>query len=440
MNQLEWFHDRIVEPPERRSQVPYGNPSGHGRHRIGFWVVAVVFAVTTAFSTVPTPLYPLYEERDGFGSFTVTVVFAVYAVGVAVGLVAAGHLSDRTGRRPVLVAALLSQLAAAALFLVWPALPGLLLGRFVTGLGVGMATPTATAYLQDLHIRSRPTTGRASRQASRQAGRFEAVSTAANVGGLGVGPLVAGLLAAYAPAPIRTPYAVFAVLLVAGAVAVTALPETVDRPTRPVPYRVQRVRPHGGAGPFCLAVACGCAALAIFGLFTSLAPGFVATTLRQTSPAVAGAVVFAVFAAAVLGQSFTGALRPAARRALGVAAEAAGCAAVAAGMVLEAPALFIAGGIIAGVGAGTLFKAAVALITEAAPADVRAEALATFFLAAYTGLVVTSLGLGLAAQLTTPTTATLWFSGFLAALLTVIALLNRTVGGAGRRPSPSPSP
>src|ERR1044072_4580780 len=166
MNQLERFPDRIAEPPDRTSQTPYDTPSGPGRHRMGFWAVAVVFAVTTAFSTVPTPLYPLYEERDGFGSFTVTVVFAVYAVGVAVGLVDAGHLSDRTGRRPTLVAALLGQLAAAALFLVWPALPGLLLGRFVTGLGVGMATPTATAYLQAPHLRSRLT--------PRKAGRYEA--------------------------------------------------------------------------------------------------------------------------------------------------------------------------------------------------------------------------------------------------------------------------
>ncbi|MEU9287173.1 MFS transporter [Streptomyces sp. NPDC048275] len=339
----------------------------------------------------------------------------------------AGHLSDHTGRRPVLVAALLSELAAAALFLVWPALPGLLLARFVTGLGVGMATPTATAYLQDLHIGARPGSGQ---------GRFEAVSTAANVGGLGVGPLVAGLLAAYAPAPVRTPYAVFAVLLVAGIASIMALPETVDRPARPVPYRVQRVRPHGGAGLFCLAVACASAALAIFGLFTSLAPGFVATTLHQSSPAVAGAVVFAVFAAAVLGQSLTGALRPAVRLGIGVAAEAAGCAAVAAGMVQADPALFIAGAVIAGIGSGTLFKAAVALITGAAPATGRAEALATFFLAAYTGLVVTSLGLGLAAQLATPTTATLWFSGFLAVLLTAIALLSRADGAGRHRPAP----
>ncbi|MFI2207537.1 hypothetical protein ACH47Z_44210 [Streptomyces sp. NPDC020192] len=103
-------------------------------------------------------------------------------------------------------------------------------------------------------------------------------------------------------------------------------------------------------------------------------------------------------------------------------------------MVQPDPTLFIAGGILAGIGAGTLFKAAVALVSGTAPATVRAEALTTFFLAAYTGLVVTSLGLGVAAQLTTPTTATLWFSGFLAVLLTAIALLGRA-DRAGRHQS-----
>lgn len=428
MNQFKRFPDNAAELPGGvSSRALYGLPPRSGPHRRGFWAVAVIFAVTVAFSTVPTPLYPLYQERDGFGSFTVTVVFAVYAVGVAVGLVYVGHLSDRTGRRPVLVAALLFELAAAALFLVWPALPGLLLARLITGLGVGMATPTATAYLQDLHIRAWPGAGQ---------GRFEAVSTAANVGGLGVGPLVAGLLAAYAPAPVRTPYVVFAVILAAGIAAVAVLPETVNHPGRPVPYRVQRLRSYGGPALFCLAVACASAALAIFGLFTSLAPGFVAATLHQSSPAVAGTVVFAVFAAALLGQSLSGALSPGGRQGAGIAAEAVGCAAVVAGMAQADAALFIAGGVVAGIGAGMLFKTAIALVASAAPAEVRAEALATFFLAAYTGLVVTSLGLGLAAQLATPTTATLWFSGFLAVLLTAIALLSRTVGGGRHRPSP----
>ncbi|MET8212929.1 hypothetical protein ABZT51_44740 [Streptomyces sp. NPDC005373] len=105
-------------------------------------------------------------------------------------------------------------------------------------------------------------------------------------------------------------------------------------------------------------------------------------------------------------------------------------------MVRADPVLFIAGGIVAGIGTGTLSKAAVALVSRAASAGTRAQALAAFFLAAYTGLVVTSLGLGVTAQLTDPTTATLWFSGFLGVLLTVIVFLGRASGVSRHRVSP----
>jgi len=43
--------------------------------------------------------------------------------------------------------------------------------------------------------------------------RFDIVAGMANLGGLGAGPLVAGALAQWAPAPLRTPYLVFLVLL-----------------------------------------------------------------------------------------------------------------------------------------------------------------------------------------------------------------------------------
>src|SRR5690242_1077685 len=81
-------------------------PRGSARHGVAFWLIAAVFLVSMAFSTVPTPLYPLYQRQDGFSSFTVTIVFAVYAVGVVTSLLLAGHLSDRAGRRRVLLPAL----------------------------------------------------------------------------------------------------------------------------------------------------------------------------------------------------------------------------------------------------------------------------------------------------------------------------------------------
>src|ERR1700730_8706043 len=71
-------------------------PRSYGR---GFWIVGYVFAVTMAFSTIPAPLYVLYQTRDHFGALLVTVIFAAYAVGVMASLFLAGHISDWLGRR-----------------------------------------------------------------------------------------------------------------------------------------------------------------------------------------------------------------------------------------------------------------------------------------------------------------------------------------------------
>ena len=95
-------------------------------HGAGFWLIAAVFVTAMAFSTVSTPRYPLYEKRDGFASFTVTIVFAVYAVGVVTSLLLFGHVSDWVGRRRILLPALSIEIVAAVVIILWPDLPGLI--------------------------------------------------------------------------------------------------------------------------------------------------------------------------------------------------------------------------------------------------------------------------------------------------------------------------
>ncbi|MEU9047327.1 MULTISPECIES: MFS transporter [unclassified Kitasatospora] len=390
------------------------------RHGAGFWMIASVFVTAMAFSTVPTPLYPLYQARDGFSTFTVTIVFAVYAIGVLTSLLLAGHVSDWVGRRKVLITALTLELLAAALFLTEPALPVLLLARLVTGLGIGMLTATATAHLHELHSAHRP---RASSQ------RFETVSTAANIGGLGFGPLVAGLLAQYLDAPLRLPYLVFGALLLISVAAVALTPETVKKqPVRPT-YRPQRVSTdHGDPTGYVAAAAAGFASFAVFGLFTSLAPGFVGHTLHHPSRALAGLIVFAVFGAAATAQSLTGHLDPKTRRNIGLYAQAAGVAALAIGMRTASLPLFLAAGIAAGIGAGMLFKSAVGTVVAMATPAKRGDALAGLFLISYLGLALPPIGLGIATLYTTVTTAMTWFTGVLLILLTTAGVLARRPG------------
>src|SRR5487761_1167395 len=252
------------------------------RHHIGFWVTAAAFLLNMGFSAVPTPLYVLYQQRDHFSNLTVTVVYAVYAVGVIGSLFLGGHLSDWVGRRHILVAALATSVVSTVIFIFVPSLAGLVVARIVSGVSVGLTTATATSYLAELHSTARP-------QAT--ARRAEAVATAANLGGIGLGPLAAGLLAQFAPAPLRLPFVVFGGVLIVLAVAVALSPETVRRRPQPRPaYRPQRLAVPGHRRcTFFAAVFAGMAAFAVYGVFNSLVPSFLAGTLHQSSHAVSGA-------------------------------------------------------------------------------------------------------------------------------------------------------
>src|SRR5579859_7194649 len=97
------------------------------RRQVGFWLVALAFTTAMAFTTVPTPLWSLFAQRDRFSSLTITIVFAVYALAVALSLFLVGHLSDEYGRRRVMTVALAVEIFAGVVFIIWPSLPGLML-------------------------------------------------------------------------------------------------------------------------------------------------------------------------------------------------------------------------------------------------------------------------------------------------------------------------
>jgi MFS family permease len=134
----------------------------------------------TALSTTPSPLYGLYRQRDHLAPLTITIAYAVYAGGIVVSLLLVGHVSDWYGRKPVLIPAILMGLAASIVLTVTKSLPGLLVGRVLTGLALGAAVATATAYLADLGTTAK---------------KSGIAGTVANLGGLALGPLIAGLLA-----------------------------------------------------------------------------------------------------------------------------------------------------------------------------------------------------------------------------------------------------
>jgi len=389
------------------------------RYGAGFWAVAYAFAVTLAFSAVPAPLYVLYQARDHFGSFLVTVIFVAYAAGVVTSLFLAGHLSDWFGRRRVLVISVAINMVSGAAFLLWPSVPGLIAGRLVSGISIGMLTATATAALSELHAAARP---------GARPARAELVSAVANLGGLGLGPLLAGLLAQYAPAPLRLPYLVSEALMLLAVVALAVVPETAARPDPRPRYRPQRVSVPAAHRPLFFAAGLAAAVdFALFGLFTSLAPGFLAGTLHDHSHALAGFTAFVVFGAAALAQIAASRMTLARQLGFGLSAVAAGLVLVVLAVWLPSLPLLLTGGVVAGGGAGAAFRGSIATVSSIAPPQARGEALAGLFLAAYAGLAVPVLGLGVATQLLSTKVAVL---GFGVALILVVAAVSRRLTGA----------
>jgi MFS family permease len=359
-------------------------------HTSAFWFVTAAFASLMAFGTVPTPLWPIYQVRDHFGATTVTTAFAVMVVGAAAGFLGLGHLSDRLGRRRVIVPALLVAMTAAVVLAAWPALPGLIIGRLLTGVAVGLMASTATAYLADLHREAHP--GHAGSPVP------ALVATAANLGGLSMGPLVAGAAAQWIPAPLVTPYVVFAVLMAVLVVLVLAGPETVDTELagrdRPVRFAL---RP-GRRAAFGAASGVGFFAFAVMGLFSSLGAIIVRGQLGISSYFIAGLAPFTAFAASAVAQLALSALPRTRLLALGTLLFPAGLALTAVSLYHPALWLALVAAALAGAGAGLLFKGAVSQTVGAADPASRAGVLAVFFVIAYLGMGLPSVAFSIVIQ------------------------------------------
>ena len=381
--------------------------------RAAFAATALAFAVGMVGTTLPTPLYVLYRQKFGFSELMITVIFATYAAGVIAALLLFGRLSDDIGRRRLLLPGLVLSALSAVCFLAANGLPLLLVGRILSGLSAGIFTGTATATLVDLAPPERR-------------GRATLVATIANMGGLGCGPLLAGVLSEWAGSPLRLTFWVDLALLVPAGIGIWAMPEPVNVSDRP------RLRPQLPRVPsqmhaiFIRAALAGFAGFAVLGLFTAVSPAFLGQDLGVTSRAAVGTVVFAVFAASTAGQVTLPLLGERLALPIGCALLIGGMGVLALSLGLSSLALLVLGGVIAGLGQGLSFRAGLASLTARAPAAHRAAVASSFFVVAYVAISVPVIGEGALAQVSGLRPAGFAFTAVVAALSAIVlALLAR---------------
>jgi MFS family permease len=368
--------------------------------RVAFWLVAFALTTTMLGTTLPTPLYVIYQGQWHFSAAIVTVTFAVYAVAVLATLLLAGRSSDQAGRKPVLAAALASSALSTVVFILAPNVGVLFVGRILSGLSAGLMTGTATAALTELIPAS------ASRRAS-------LVATAANMGGLGLGPLIAGLFAQYAPQPTVLVFEVYLAVLAAAGLGLLLVPETVSPRRRPALRFAGLGIPEQGRAEFIAAGAAGFAAFSLLGLFAALAPTFLGDVLHENSHAVQGGVVFLLLAIGTVTQLLLAPFNSRRVVMAGLGLFLAALALIVAALSQANMALFLAGTVVGGVAVGAVFLGSLATANRLAPPGQRSQVISAFFVACYTGLIIPVVGVGVASE----------FIGDFAAVLALSILL-----------------
>ena len=378
--------------------------------RRSFLAVAYTIAIVLASSNLLTPLYAIYQRIFHFSPLTLTLIFATFVVTLIPAILLFGPLADAIGRRPLLLAALLSMAVASLLFAIAPATSWLFIGRAFQGLGVGLLSGAGSAALIEL---------------SGDPKRAALVTSACLMGGSAAGVLMTGILAQYAPAPLVLSFLISLGLLVLAMIGIGSIVEPLLGAER------RRWHPHlpqlpPARWPFLLATAVYVFAVGVNALFLTLIPSFMTTLLHVNNLVFAVAPVVIFFS---LGAYAVTMLRkqPARRSALlGLILLLFGLVAIIFAGPTQSIPLLMTATILGGIGQGLAFLGSLALVDALIPLDRRGSILATYFALVYFSFGTAAIGVGwLATYLDLNRAVQVFAVGIGSLCLVVIALLLR---------------
>jgi MFS family permease len=365
-------------------------------------VAAGLFVMLMA-SNMPTPLYAVYRRKFGFSAVELTLIFATYAICLVPSLVVFGQLSDRVGRRRVIAAGLVGGAASLALFASADSTAWLFGARALQGLATGLMTAAAAAALVEL-------------EPNHHHGRAAVATVLGNNGGSGAGPLVAGVLAQWAPERLVLPYLVGIGCIGFALLGVLSISEPVQASGA---WRIQRPSvPAAVRGRFARASLSGASVWAVGALFLSVVPSYAAQLLHTSDLALLGAITALMLATSCVAQVALLRIdtRPSDAQPAGLVMMAVGVVLLVLAFPLHSLAPVLVAAILAGSGLGVTLFGAQKDINQLAPKDRRGEVTAAFISCLYGGVALTSVATGLLADGFGLSTSVAIIGGILAAV------------------------
>lgn len=373
-------------------------------------LAAAIFIVGYG-TNVSTPFLILYKRRLDLGASATMSIFVVYVIGILGTLMIIGPVSDRYGRRPVVLPfTLLSGVASLLLIPGRDSLALLLFGRFLLGAVSGAVLAIGAAWMLELMGRE-------------QAMRAAVVATTVSYLGFGSGPVLSAAFEWFNASPLVSPFIVHMALVVAIVALLLRVPEThpPQQPRQPlrlnfgVPNEARRTFLRLIVPPALWVFSFPSAGFALFPVLLSDSISGAEVTLAAASGAITAiSGVSARPVLTMLGPRAT--LRIA--MAVGTIGYVFGTLAFATGgWVLVLPAAFCLGA-----ASGMITSAALTLIGQIADDESRGSISGTFYLLAYPGMAMPLIITGLAALIgsTSAALAVVTVAAACAAVLTML--------------------
>jgi hypothetical protein len=387
------------------------NPTSTGHSRIALTAVATQLGIMFIGAILPTPLYPLYREAFGFSGVTLTLIYATYVLGNLTALLFFGRLADQIGRRPASLPAVAVGMASAVIFAAAQGTAWLFVARGVSGFSTGLASGAATAWIAELYAGS-------------DKSRAARVASAANFFGCAAGPLIGGVFAQFAFAPLRLSYLAYLVFLCGAAGAVFLPRETV---TRPKPLGDVELHPRIGVPPgirlqFISPAVTGFATFSLIGFYSALIPSLLGETLHQSAPLVAGLVVCELFLVAAVAILASGMFASQTATLAALLLLPPSVWILVGAEVAHSLALLVFAAALGGIAGGLGYRGSLEVINRIAPGDRRSETVSSYMIALFAGNSVPVIGIGFLAAAATALTAHVVFATVLT-MLAGVALL-----------------
>lgn len=384
------------------------------RPQRAFVVLAMATVVIMATASAPSPIYPIYQERWHFSVTVLTLIFAVYVVGLLGALLTVGSLSDHVGRRPVLVGAFVVAAASTAIFWTASGPETLIVARLVQGVASGTAMSALAAGLLDYSPRTRPHLG----------ATLTAVGTS---GGMAIGAAVVGLLIQWTSRPDFYVFPVLTLLFLGLAAVSLTLPESI----RPKRWALAAIRPKvrlvaEARSEFWATVPSTIAGWAATGLFLALIPSLVRNVLHVEFAAAGGFTIAVLYVAVTAGGLWSVRLSARTTSILGAALMTSGAASLAVALATKSTVEFAAAALAVGLGVGLTFNGNLRAVGAVTSSESRSETFAAVYLLSYASLGVPTLAAGIVVPswgLETTSYAFIGFVGLFAATALARAFL-----------------